>query len=169
MKIKVVIILCFHLFWPDSAKEIIRGKVIKVIDGNTIELLAEDNSIYKINLYGVDCPETQQLFGIEAKRVLEDNVKGQAVEVVIEGKDRLGTRQAIVIPGRGADPRIQLLSKGLAWTSDKVWAGTSNTLEDLEEIRNKAQAKHVGIWSDQNPTPPWVFRRQETMLVCKSR
>ena len=33
-----------------SAEEILKGKVVNVIDGNTFEMIAEDNETYKICL-----------------------------------------------------------------------------------------------------------------------
>src|SRR5215831_14755987 len=99
-------------------KEVLKGKVVDVPDGNTIELLTEENESYKIQLAGVDCPETDQPFGIEAKHLLEKSLKGKDVEAFVEIKNRWGIRQAIIITKSGKDPRLELLQAGLAWTSE---------------------------------------------------
>jgi endonuclease YncB( thermonuclease family) len=158
-----VLILGSNFLFLSPPREIITGKVVDVPDGNTIEMLTDENELYKIELAGVDSPEPEQPFGSEAKRLLEKNVKGKKVEAVIEGKNRWGVRQAVVIPNGGDDPRIKLLSEGLAWTSEK------NAAPEFESIRIDAQAHGRGLWKDKDPTPPWIFRRQQTMLSPKYR
>ncbi|ECL3871804.1 thermonuclease, partial [Campylobacter upsaliensis] len=72
------------------------GKVSKVIDGDTIELLAKTsktNPYYhiaklKIRLYGIDAPELKQAYGKEAKEFLSALVLKQEVSLIIENKDK---------------------------------------------------------------------------------
>ncbi len=162
MNIISIIFLECSLLYISSPGEILRGKVVSVPDGNTLELLTEENETYKIELAGVDCPEPEQPFGLEAKRMLERSLKGKKVEVFIEGKNRRGIRQAVVVPKDGEDPRLKLLAEGLAWTSEK------NPEPEFELIRVDAQAHGKGLWKDKEPTPPWIFRRQQTRLIPKS-
>jgi len=116
-----------------------------------------------IELANIDCPETQQPFGPEARHMLEKKLKGKKVEAFIEGKNRWGIRQAVVIPKDEDDPRLKLLGEGLAWTSEK------NVVPEFEALRVDAQTHGKGLWKDKDPTPPWVFRRQQTMLNPKFR
>jgi len=44
------------------------GKVTNVIDGNTIEMVAQDNETYKVLLFGIDCPEIGQEFADKARK-----------------------------------------------------------------------------------------------------
>ena len=108
-------------------------------------------------------PEPQQPFGPEARHMLEQKLKGKKVEAFIEGKNRWGIRQAVVIPKDEDDPRLKLLGEGLAWTSEK------NVVPEFEALRVDAQTHGKGLWKDKDPTPPWVFRRQQTMLNPKFR
>jgi micrococcal nuclease len=55
-----------------------------------------------------------------------------------------------------------LLKEGLAWTAEK------NPIPELEEYRIKAKEKERGIWKQENPTPPWIYRRQQSMMQAKS-
>jgi endonuclease YncB( thermonuclease family) len=162
MNIISIILLACSFLTISSNKEILKGKVVDVPDGNTIELLTEENESYKIELAGVDCPETQQPFGPESKRLLEKSLKGKKVEAFVEGKNRWGVRQAIVITKSGDDPRLKLLAEGLAWTSEK------NAKPEFEALRIDAKNHGKGLWKDSDPTPPWIFRRQQTMLIPKS-
>ena len=163
MNISSIIFLWCSWFNLSSPKEVLIGKVAEIHDGNTIELhLIKENVFYKIQLAGIDCPEIEQPFGLEAKRLLEKNLKGEKVEVLVERKNRWGIRQAVVLTKSGDDPRLKLLAEGLAWTSEK------DPISAFESIRIEAKTKHKGLWKSDDPTPPWVFRRQQTMLVPKS-
>ena len=144
------------------ANEELTGKVITVIDGNTIEMVTADNEKYKILLHGIDSPELEQEYGDKAKRYLEKILLGKLVVVKIQGKDRYGIRLAVVVIDGREDPRFELLEEGLAWTSEK------NPLSELETIKEKAREKGRGLWKAESPTPPWIYRRQQTMMQPKS-
>ncbi|MBS1556372.1 MAG: thermonuclease family protein [Bacteroidetes bacterium] len=141
--------------------EVISGKVVAVLDGNTLEVFTSENETYKILLYGIDCPELGQEFGERAKMFLEKLVLNKSVNAEIQGKDRWGNRLAIVLID-GKDPREELLQEGLAWTAER------NPIDTFESIKEKAKQKGKGLWKDQEPTPPWIYRRQQTMTQFKS-
>ncbi len=143
------------------AEEMISGKVVTVIDGNTLEVYTNDNETYKILLYGIDSPELGQEYGDKAKRFLEKLILEKNVSVQIQGKDRWGNRLGIILID-GEDPREQLLEQGLAWTSEK------QLIEEFEAIKEKARDKGKGLWKEQDPTAPWLFRRQQTMTQFKT-
>jgi micrococcal nuclease len=140
----------------------IAGKVISVVDGNTVEFQTADNETFKFVLSGIDAPELSQEFGEEAKRFLEKLVAGEAAVVIVEGKDRLGNRVGMLKYGKDKDPRLELLEKGLAWTAEK------NPKPEFENLKEAAKSHEKGLWEQPNPTPPWTFRRQQTMLTAKS-
>jgi endonuclease YncB( thermonuclease family) len=140
----------------------LQGKVTQVIDGNTLEFLTSDGERYTLLLDGIDCPELTQAYGAEAKICLEKLALGKSVQVTITGKDRRGNQLAEVLVDGKKDPRIQLLKDGLAWTMEK------NANSGLESYRVTSQSKKKGLWKDENPTPPWVHRREMSMLEPKS-
>jgi micrococcal nuclease len=144
------------------ATEIISGTVVSVIDGNTVELVAEDRSTYKVMLHGIDCPELGQDFGDKAKRYLEKLLLDKTVSVELKGKDRWGTRLGIIVIDGEIDPRHELLKEGLAWTAEL------NPNPELETMKEKARDKGKGLWKQDNPTPPWIYRRQQTLVQVKS-
>jgi micrococcal nuclease len=143
-------------------KEIISAKVVNVIDGNTVEVIAEDKESYKIQLFGIDCPELGQNFGYEAKNYLEKIMLGKSVTVEMKGKDRWGNRLGIVLIDGKVDPRVELLEEGLAWTAE------INPIPELEGIKEGARVKGKGLWKEESPTPPWIFRRHQTLTQFKS-
>ena len=144
------------------AENVLNGKVISVIDGNTIEMIADDNESYKVMLYGIDSPELGQEFGDQAKKFLEKRILNKKVKVEIQGKDRWGNRLGIVLIDGKDDPRYDLLQAGLAWTAER------DPIKDLEAMRETAREKGKGLWKEQDPTPPWIYRRQQTMTQIKS-
>ena len=144
------------------AGNVLNGKVTSVIDGNTFEMIADDNESYKIMLYGIDSPELGQEFGEKAKMFLEKMILEKKVNVNIQGKDRWGNRLGIVLIEGTVDPRYDLLEAGLAWTAER------DPIQELEAIKEKAREKGKGLWKDQDPTPPWIYRRQQTLTQLKS-
>jgi len=139
-----------------------QARVIAVHDGNTMIVSTEAGEEIEIVLFGIDCPELEQRFGLEAKNFLEDRVLSKEVVVTELGKDRRGKRLALVQVKGKKDLRQELLEKGLAWASEK------NADQELVDFQTKAREKGRGLWSDADPTPPWIFRRQQTMLQPKS-
>jgi len=144
------------------AKEELSGKVATVIDGNTIEIVTSENETYKIMLHGIDCPELEQEYGEKAKKYLEKLLLNKSISVTIQGKDRLGNRLGVVLIGGSQDPRYELLKEGLAWTSER------NPIADLEQVKEQAREKGKGLWKEESPTAPWIFRRQQTLTQFKS-
>ncbi len=144
-----------------QAETDIKGIVTKVIDGNTIEVTA-GNDAYKILLHGIDSPDPGQLYAEQAKRMLEKLLLEKPVTIVMHGKDRLGNRIGEIKIDGTADPRKELVAEGLAWTSEK------EPIQELESLKEEARIKGKGLWVEENPTPPWIYRRQQTMVIEKS-
>jgi endonuclease YncB( thermonuclease family) len=144
------------------AEDEINGKVTGVLDGNTLEISCSDDGVRKILLAGIDSPELGQEFGEEAKKFLSKLILRKDVTIQFEGKNRFGDYLAVVKINGRIDPRIELLKNGLAWTSEK------DPVKEFEQYRITAQRKGIGLWKQENPIPPWTYRRQQTMLVPKS-
>jgi endonuclease YncB( thermonuclease family) len=67
-KLKLFLITLIAVFSLSTQAEIIRGKVIKIADGDTLTLLADSNKKIRIRLAGIDTPEKKQPFGNSAKK-----------------------------------------------------------------------------------------------------
>jgi endonuclease YncB( thermonuclease family) len=137
------------------------GKVVNVIDGNTVEVSGSDNQIQKLVFAGIDSPELGQEYGDKAKKFLEKLLLDKDVKFSVTGKDRWGNHLAVIMKGN-VDPRVELLEEGLAWTAEK------NPNPELEALRMNALEKAKGLWKEENPTPPWIYRRQQSMMQAKS-
>ncbi len=143
------------------AGDALSGKVKSVIDGNTLEIVGENNEIHTIHLAGIDCPELTQEFGGDAKARLEKIALQKNVVISLTGKDRWGNQHATVMLDGKVDIRLELLQEGLAWTAER------NPLPELESVKELARESGKGLWKQDSPTPPWTYRRQQTMLQVK--
>jgi micrococcal nuclease len=138
-----------------------KGVVTNVFDGNTIEVTAGSET-YKVLLHGIDSPEPGQHFAEQAKKMLEKLLLKKSITLVMHGKDRFGNRLGEIKIDGAPDPRKEMVTEGLAWTSER------EPIDELESLKETARSQGKGLWREENPTPPWIFRRQQSMLVEKS-
>lgn len=131
------------------------GKVVKVSDGDTIQVMHEGKA-EKIRLAGIDCPESKQPFGQAAKRFVLDIAAQKTVTVLVETADRYGRTVGEVILPDGRSLNQELIRAGYAWWYRKY--SSNLTLGALEEDARKDKK---GLWVDPNPIPPWEWRRQK--------
>lgn len=161
MKTLIVFFLSIVVQVNLVAGDEISGKVKSVVDGNTLEIEDENNEIQVVQLTGIDCPELNQEYGADAKSFLEKLVLKKKITFSVTGKDRWGKQLAIVLINGRVDVRMEILKEGLAWTAER------NPQQELEVVKEVAKEEAKGLWKQNNPTPPWVFRRQQTMLQPK--
>ena len=144
------------------AARIIEGIVRAVYDGDTVLLATREQSRLKVRLYGIDAPETAkpdapgQPFGTVAKRTLMYKI----METAGLGGDRdtdQYQRAVAVIRYAGRDINREMVSEGMAWAYRRYLAGPyASEYIGSEEV---ARVRHKGLWRDDNPLPPWEFRR----------
>ncbi|HRJ29481.1 MAG TPA: thermonuclease family protein [Cyclobacteriaceae bacterium] len=161
MKIFGAIVMMLLIGW-NAVANTVKGKVVSVVDGNTLEIVSEDNETYKVVLAGIDSPELEQEFGEAAKEFLEKFINDKAIQVQLQGKDRWGNYVGVVYINKGTDLRKALLSNGFAWVVEK------EATEEFKKLEQKAREQGTGLWKAESPTPPWVFRRQQTMIQPKA-
>ena len=138
---------------PLAGSETWTGKVVGVHDGDTITVLRERTPV-KIRLAGVDCPESAQPFGERAKQKTSELVFGKTVTVRPATTDRYGRSVAWIGLPDGRDLSKELLKAGLAWWFRR-YNPKDRTLAGLEE---DARQRRLGLWADDNPIPPWLWR-----------
>ena len=160
MKRFIFFLIAYFIFYALFGAESLTGKVRSVIDGNTLEIETASREVHQIQLAGIDSPELGQEYGEHARKHLEDLALQKNAEITLLGKDRWGNQLATVMIN-GVDIRVELLREGLAWTAER------NPLPELESVKELARQNSKGLWKQQNPTPPWVYRRQQTMMQVK--
>jgi len=138
---------------------VITGKVVKVVDGDTIYVLDDALTQHKIRLEGIDAPEKNQPYGLASRKHLGTLVGGKTVTIEYSKHDRYGRIVGKVVIN-GVDACLQQIKAGLAWHYKKY----ENEQEPQDrtayaQAENQARAERIGLWRDNNPRPPWEFRR----------
>lgn len=132
------------------------GKVVGVLDGDTIEVL-HDGHAERVRLNGIDCPEKGQAYGKKAKQAASALVFGKEVTLQIHGKDKYGRTVADVLLPDGTNVNQMLVKDGWCWWYRKYAPG--NVI--LDELERQARAAGLGLWADHAPIPPWEWRKQQ--------
>lgn len=135
------------------------AKVIRILDGDTMEILYQKTPI-KIRLAHIDCPEKRgtQPFGDNAKKALSELCFGQNVTVHAQNYDRNKRLIAVVINVKKQVVNQEMIKQGMAWHFKRY---SSDRLYD--QLETEARRNKVGLWQELNPTPPWNWRKGNTL------
>lgn len=132
----------------------IAGTAIKIIDGDTVSVQEANGNIRRIRLYGIDALEKRQPYGLTAKLYLAIAISGKKVTVSSRGNDRYGRMIGEII-FEGKNINSELVRNGLAWHY-RTYAPNDRILAENEAT---ARAAKIGLWNDQQPIPPWDYRK----------
>jgi endonuclease YncB( thermonuclease family) len=151
----LLVAMLLAAFMPNAAMSAaeFRGKVVGVSDGDTITVL-HDRRPEKVRLNGVDAPEKGQPFGEKARQFTARLAFGQEVIVRVVDHDRHGRTVADVILADGRSLNQELVRAGYEW-----WYRRYSKDFSLSELEAQARLARSGLWADQQPTPPWEWRR----------
>ena len=72
----------------DAKAEVLVGTVVGITDGDTITVLAKDNTEHKVRLMGIDAPEKTQDFGAASKQALSNYIYQKTVTVDYKKLDK---------------------------------------------------------------------------------
>lgn len=169
IKTKYLMVLFIACVATSASAEVIIGRVVGVADGDTITVLDAEKTQRKIRVAGIDAPENKQAFGQRSKTSMSDLVFGKDVTVLTSKGDRYGrligkvmvadpSCTARVCP-KTLDAGLAQLTVGMAWWYRQY--AREQSAEDAgayEFAEQEAHARHVGLWRDIDPTPPWDWR-----------
>ncbi|WP_156631104.1 thermonuclease family protein, partial [Escherichia coli] len=120
----------------------IQGKVIRVLDGDTIEVL-QDKKPVRIRLANIDAPEKKQAFGRWSANQLKALLAAQPVTVTYTQTDRYGRIIGHVFTTNGTDASRFMVQSGAAWVYERY-----NVDESLPALQREAQEQKRGLWVD---------------------
>lgn len=165
---KHIILLLFLTGALNAQNTIRKGFVTRVVDADTYIIQtsygAEKDTTLRIRLINVDAPEiysvqhkrAAQPFGDSATVIVSNLILNKEVDLTLYGTDRYNRTLAFVrIHGIRLDDI--LLRQGLAWASSGYTPKKKYAFGKREE--KQAKKEKIGIWSDPNPTPPWIYRK----------
>jgi endonuclease YncB( thermonuclease family) len=128
------------------------GKVVKIVDGDTFDILDSLNKVSRIRMNGIDAPEKKQAFGQQSKDMLGRWCFAKTVQIKVYSKDKNGRSIAdSYINGRSLS--LLMIQEGMAWHFKKY---SKDTVLAKAEINARAARK--GLWTDPAPVPPWQYR-----------
>jgi len=130
-----------------------KAKVIKVRDGDTVEVLYKKETVV-IRLEHVDCPERKQPYNKRAKKFTSEFCFDKRVKIVSKGKFDRYRRLIAEVVVKKEILNQELVKNGYAlhykrYSKDKEYAL-------LEEEARKGK---IGMWSQEKLIEPWLFRK----------
>ena len=153
--LKVLVFLFLAAWGGVRANGVLQGQVVRIIDGDSLEIKTSSGDTLTIRLQGIDAPEPGQPFNNKARSVLSEMVFGRVVEVVIEGKDQYERLLGQVYLGETWINRA-MVREGMAWHYRYF---SRDPLLAHSEIF--ARYSRLGIWSEPDPQAPWMFRHEK--------
>ncbi|EHM4620420.1 thermonuclease family protein [Salmonella enterica] len=133
----------------------IQGKVIRVLDGDTIEVL-QDNKPVRVRLANIDAPEKKQAYGRWSTNQLKSLIAAQPVTVTYAQTDRYGRIIGRVFTTNGIEANRFMVKSGAVWVYERY-----NTDKALPALQREAQQQKRGLWVDSQPVPPWEWRHKQ--------
>ncbi len=130
------------------------GKVIAIIDGDTYDMLLDGNKTIRIRMEGVDAPEKGMPFYKVAKNYLGFLCFKKNVRLEIRSIDNHSRTVSYSYLEDGKELSHEMIKAGLAWHFKKY--SSDSVLSNLEI---EARILKLGLWSVNNPMPPWVNRK----------
>jgi len=169
------IILSFSLLIASTGYAQNTYLVSYVYDGDTVKLrplnASGSQDEFKLRLTDIDAPERNQAYGLKSRRALiklcqgefPTRQSGKRMYPGVQGKKIIatvkisGTDQYNRTLGRlqcdDIDGSLYLAERGLAWH----YAQYSKDIE-IQKAAQNARRLTLGLWADDKPTPPWVWR-----------
>jgi len=135
---------------------VLSGKVIAVMEGDTLIFETASGEFFKVRLKEVDAPQPGQTFGRQARQFVEDLALGKRVDLKYEAVDRYGKVIGEVIFPDGRILNREMVRFGYAWHYRVHYPVD----EFLRELEYQAWKQKVGLWVDPSAFPPWEFRRE---------
>ncbi len=165
MKLRFIFSLMFILLLPFSVfaqfdhideNEYIFGKVVKIIDGDTI-VVQKNNKNYTIDIYGIDAPELNQNYGKESKKALSEMLRNYEVGVHFKGKSEDRNKTGYVNIMNAMNVSFLMIEKCQAWISQDYCK--QDDCSTFEAFHNSCKSSKKGIWSQDGViVTPWDFR-----------
>jgi len=148
----------------------IEGVVAKVSDGDTIHLKDGLGTKVKVRLYGIDAAETEksnkktgriskpgQPYGEEAFQALKSMIYRKQVKLEIMAIDQY-KRSVGIVWLNGKNINQEMVAKGWAWAY-RQYLDRPHASEYIQ-AEEQARDKRLGLWQQNNPEPPWEFRKR---------
>ena len=133
----------------------VTATVLKVVDGDTIDIRDDVRGRLRVRILGIDTPETKKpgftvgCWGPEATEFAQSTLVGQRVALVTdptqERTDRYGRTLAYLVKADGWDYSVEAARAGTA--KSYVYGGVPVIrYHAIEAAQAEAQAAQLGLW-----------------------
>ncbi|WP_435640768.1 thermonuclease family protein [Micavibrio aeruginosavorus] len=139
------------------------ARVKWVIDGDTV-IVTQGWKETVIRLDSIDCPEDGQNWGNTAKYGLMKLISRKNVRLEVHGMDHHGRTLATIHlwneqKYEWLNVNERMVTLGHAWVMRRYYDHLPQDRQNkLNRLERWAQSKKVGLWSEDNPMPPWEWR-----------
>jgi endonuclease YncB( thermonuclease family) len=141
-----------------TAVELLEGKVLDVLEGDTITMLATNGTFCTVKLLGIDAPDTKQNYFKKSRKSLSELIEGEEVKVLVIGRDP-GDRYIGSVYLAGRDVGLAQVERGMAWHYKYAAADQpADARKKYALAQEKAMSEKLGLWEDDDPKAPWDFR-----------
>lgn len=139
---------------PDERQPVLVGRVLRVTDGDTIEVQLSSGPI-TVRFDSIDAPEKSQPWGREAYAALYQKVNRQVVALDVVTQDRYDRMVAVVYVG-DLNINAWLVQQGHAWAYRQYLRDAQYCIWEAA-----ARTRHLGLWSlpATRRYAPWEWRR----------
>lgn len=120
-------------------------------DGDSCTAIADGNR-FKIRVHGIDAPEIDQPYGIEARSLMVSLVVRRHVDLTAAGYS-YKRRVTDIRLSDGTDVAERMVAAGAAWVEPRY-----NTDPKTPAMQASAQQRHLGLWANPSAIPPWEWR-----------
>jgi len=138
----------------------VNAGVVGVNDGDTITVRMIDTGRQeRVRLATIDAPEMNQPYGKAAKKSLSDLVFEKKIRLEIIDRDQYNRIVGEVFLN-GLNVNVEQIRRGFAWHYKQFQKQqTEEQKRVYSSAEEVAKQSRSGLWRDQNPEPPWLFRK----------
>lgn len=131
------------------------AKVVGIKDGDTVVVLDSLNNQTTLRLAEVDCPEKSQPFGTKAKQFTSDQIYLKTIKYIVTDTDRYGRSIAMIYyDTNNKYLSAEIIKAGMGWHYKRY-----STSKELAMFEDNAKKNKLGLWIDENPIEPHLFRK----------
>jgi endonuclease YncB( thermonuclease family) len=146
--------------FPTGAETLeLRGRVVRISDGDTLKVLAPDRVTHVIRISAIDAPERGQPFGRNAQKQLAKLTYQQSIVARCHKADRYRRLVCNVRTAAVPDVGHELIKQGGAWHFKKY--EREQPAQDAMQYalaENLAREARIGLWSGPRAVAPWDWR-----------
>ena len=133
---------------------VVRGRVVKVVDGDTVIISLKGGKLRRTHLKGIDAPERGQAFSEASRLLLERLVQGKFVEVCVNDEEWIGRPMPAEMAGiirlqdiGRLDVNLLMIQSGMAQYKEPERYAISNYAEcQYAMAEEEARAARRGLW-----------------------